>query len=183
MQPLYDAIMSLGRSADDARHGGWICGALGSYTGPKCVNGLVTMHLTWPTKFYNNGPVAIANPQLLGEVTYIENLPPDAREAGRIAGIALIKTRPTEYDKTVLALYDEGKGKVESLLSNPDQGSLGLLGNVLATINDIEEYDETAVLGATEAAAWFDRAFELLAAELPDPIEAEALRVSAPVAT
>lgn len=46
--PLYKALITLGRSYEDARAGGWICGSVWEQTlpgAPKCVNGLLTFHL------------------------------------------------------------------------------------------------------------------------------------------
>lgn len=191
MQALYSAIMALARSADDARKGGWLCGALGEGgNGPKCVNGLVTWNMTWPN-FYNaakefqldieGNRIVIEGNRIVdlkedfGKVTYIyaTDLSEREKEAGRIAGIALIKTRPQEWDELVISDCETTNElpKTMRLFENPDAcDDLVLLGDTLARINDVEDREGDQMLGPLSAAEWFERAFEVLIKELPDPL-------------
>ena len=172
MQPLYDAVMALARSASDARNGGWLCGALGSHTGPKCVNGLVTWNMTWP-RLYNDGlTFSPGVMSLYGGVHYLygDDLPKEKHEAARIAGVALIKTRPP-YDELIMRdLDDDGRSRMLELFAEPEMADDEFRGDTLALINDLATRDGEPLLSASDAAAWFDRACDLLAEQLPEPL-------------
>lgn len=161
MQVLYDAVMTLGRSYEDARSGGWLCGDLGHVDGPKCVNGLITFHLS----DHN-------------QVTYITRLR-SLREtaAARMAAVALVRVRPTEFDEQLLIEWDASEREsTRDALRNPDNATTQKLENILITINDLEDGTEDSwLLDATTASAWFERAFDLLAQDLPDPLPSESL--------
>lgn len=158
MQALYSALVALGKSYEDARSGGWICGtilALDDYRGevagaPKCINGLVTFHLGEYPCYLTELEQASSN-----------------REAGKIAGAALIKTRPVELETEIFG--ENPTEAMKELLRNPDEAELLAIENTLISIND------SPLMDAKTASAWFERAFDLLAVRLPDPIESEPL--------
>lgn len=158
---LYDAIIILGRSARDAANGGWICGMLseGGDTGPKCVNGLLTWHLG-PNRLGVQEPLYITN----------DDLTDAQREAALLAGRALLKTAPVEVDDYLVPFTDK----------EIDLMSAGSVENRLVEINDAETDENIPVLNSVLAAAWFNRALDLLAQQLPDP---DVLTVNEIVAT
>lgn len=153
---LYDAIIALDRSARDATNGGWICGMLfdTTFDGPKCVNGLITWHLG-ENRLGAREPCYITN----GDMT------DEQREAALIAGRALLKTVPEEVLEHVGFEYND---------EEIDVMGPGCVENRLIDINDVEVYDDdlkrdTPVLNGMLAAAWFNRALELLAQQMPEP--------------
>lgn len=164
MQALYSAIIALGRSATDARRGGWLCGGLGDPgVGPKCVNGLITWHL------------GATYPVYLHALERMED-----RKAASLAGRALLRTTPVEALKMMGECGDYGATlqKIAAL----DGLSDSAVASLLATINDMrvgenddferELDDLEPLLNGETAAAWFERALDLLAKQLPEPIPA-----------
>lgn len=159
MQRLYDAIMALGRSADDARGGGWICGELGARSGPKCVNGLVTWHLG------SDRPTYLAQMES-----------PEGRESAIIAGRALLRCVPNEVVEEMSKQQDNYS---ESLRNLREQDSLkdAKVEDVLVSINDLREtpaseFDDEGppFLNGESAAQWFLAGLDQLATQLPKPI-------------
>ncbi len=185
MQALYSAVMALARSAEDARRGGWICQDLGRRDTPKCVNGLVTWNITWPTVYNQHqtdvhlfgGDYWDLSFRLgYGKVKYIYDLKDEeGGEAALLAGQALLKTCPSWGRQLIIDNFEdvedvEFEAKLNAMFADPDSSTdVGLLGDSLAMINDATD-GVGPLLGAADAAAWFDRACDLLAERLPDPL-------------
>lgn len=146
-QHLYDAIMTLGRSAQDAANGGWTCGELGWSSGPKCVNGLITWHLGAKHACY---------------ITEDMKLSKNQQQAALIAARALAETAPSEVVPYLGRKWSGTDLRSWPLLPVDD------LEDLLVAINDAET--DEPVLNSEMAAAWFSRAMDLLAQQLPDPL-------------
>lgn len=167
MQQLYDAIMTLGRSASDARNGGWVCEEIGTAHSPKCVNGLITWHLGWIC------------PQYITQMFVEPKVQAAETAAALLAGRALLRTIPEGARELA-----EERGW---LLDDPDTKTDKGVEDDLVEINDLNigtgEYDENGdeymepFLNYEQAAEWFERALDLLAKDLPDPIPATPLIV------
>lgn len=154
MQDLYKALIALGKSYEDAHSGGWICGALCDVERPKhpkCINGL----LTWHT---------------VGVASYISSVNTEYAKALHMAAVALIKTSPENVREEIM--FNAGEITKQTLIS-PEDAAMAHLENLLIEINDQDDPITTEPLLTSEmAAAWFERAFDLLAQELPEPISA-----------
>jgi hypothetical protein len=152
---LYRALIALGKSYEDARSGGWICGTLYDFDpghAKHCANGLLTWHMIGDARYI--GPASDDEPQYA--------------EALRMAAVALVKTAPENVREQILA--DAGERRKRNLLF-PENALMGNLENTLIDINDAADPVTCEPLLTEEmAAAWFERAFDLLAKELPAPV-------------
>ena len=162
VQNLYRAVMILGRSMEDIKGYGWICGTIGDHIGgPKCANGILTVSAGVS---HHKRPLYI----------YSDEVPLEMREPLVVAAHALIQNAPAE----VLAEFP-----LISTIPPREWHSLVKLGDQLVNINDAavptEEHDEDGeaiyrkILNRELAYAWFERAFDKLAEQLPEPIPAE----------
>lgn len=152
MQALYSALVALGKSYEDARSGGWNHSLLCDFEDerqPKCANGL----LTW---------------NMYGGIDYIGLARARHTDALRLAAVALIKTAPEDVREQIIANFS-GDRSIRRLL-DPASASLQDLENCLIEINDQHDSDGEPLLTGETASAWFERAFDLLAQELPEPI-------------
>ena len=84
--------------------------------------------------------------------------------------MALIKRRPP-YDELIMRdLDDDGRSRMLELFAEPEMADDEFRGDTLALINDLATRDGEPLLSASDAAAWFDRACDLLAEQLPEPL-------------
>mgnify|MGYP003576766578 CR=1 FL=1 len=160
MHDLYNGVMILGRSLTDIKTWGWACGTLGERSkGPKCVNGILTVS------------AGASVPVYIGQM-------PGSREPLRLAAVALLQTAPADIVKRILdAAATDYKGEdAEDIkpflhaLKHPEHcANMDTLGSVLARIND-DANEDGDTLDKWTAAAWFERALDKLAEQLPDPL-------------
>lgn len=167
--PLYSAIIALGRMMDDVRSFGWACGTLGSRVGPKCVNGGLTMAFGATFPCY---------------ISVLIEEQPKRREAVRLASVALVKSIDNPLRQRLAAhykKYEDAKATVigERLLDglvHPELASIETLEALMYHAND-EYIDELLpYLDQENVLAWYNRAQDLLAEDLlpPAPLMSEA---------
>lgn len=193
MQTIANAIIALGRSLADIRANLWLCGALATEDnpshGPKCANGLLTMHLGHVRRERYDGRRYEWNYGYLNEL--MDNT---SREAARRAAVALVKAAQ-QHDPTLIYEADSKTGDpgVREALAAPETADLDSLAGAIAMINDVG-YDEDqygdggsteAGMGPDGAARWFSDAIDILAQELPDPLPVLTVEeiLAAPVCT
>jgi hypothetical protein len=171
MSVLYDAVMILGRSDTVIDRTGWLCGSLGHTDGPKCVNGVLTVASGSKDACYIYGAIA------------------HNKEALRMAGATLVRTTPVSIEQleATTSMRDDFQlpNSVYAVFESPEGCSLEHLGDTLALINDhynsAADYEEgNPYLNEDSAREWFDRAFDLLAQQLPTPLPAPAVTFGAP---
>ena len=183
MHDLYAAVEILGRSVDDVDRFGWGHCTLGQTPSDmKCVNGTLSIATSNTFGFSMGKP-------LYAYATARQHT--ETREPLRIAQIALLRTVPQDIAK--VALDGEWNENVSAMLAKYEAGTLDLderiefdewLGSRLVEINDeatkpvltmvggkpVTIKKSVALLGKDEARAWYMRALDLLAKELPEPL-------------
>lgn len=175
MNDLYEAVMILGRSVEDINNYGWLCGALGDKRdAPKCVNGVLTVsaamsdHKPWeyivPKYIYSLDVEPMREPLWLASVALLETVPPNCRTLVSRDMNSWADDDP-ENEKTV----ESARRNLAALAHPRNEQNMQLIGDLLASINDVED-EHGPVLTRESAAAWFEAAFDHLAAELPKPI-------------
>jgi hypothetical protein len=164
MNNLYEAVMIVGRSIEEIDRTGWTCGALGVKNTPRCANALLS----------------VSSERRMPEYIYdAARRAPETAMPLRLAAKALFETAPEEAMKVVRKAWDEdpdGYWEFEKAFNDPLNGDLGYIGDGLAQINDADHIDsgsEVPILTTKTARAWFQRAFDKLAEELPEPIPAD----------
>lgn len=148
MNHLYEAVIIAGRSQEITELGGWTCGHIGCSTGPKCVNGIVSI------------AAGAEYPE------YIYDMPDELHPALCLVAMALIENTPAE----VLKHY------VPEGYEWDNVGNLGdhlvSINDTRVKNNEVDECGDPIyepVLNKKLAVGWFKAAFETLASQLPEP--------------
>lgn len=166
MHDLYNGVIVLGRSITMIDRTGWECGSLGTQFGPKCVNGIVSMSGgTLYPKYIDEVPGEMHGPVRLAAVALIETCPSEIREAWLTAWALRISEAAEGTDEN-----DQLKKLLRILQEPQTEQDLGELGNMLALLNDRYTRGGCPILNKDSARAWFERAFDKLAAQLPEPL-------------
>ena len=169
--PLYEAVIAVGRMAEDVRKFGWACGTLGQSHGPKCVNGGLTMAFGAVVPYY---------------IDEWAQRRPENREAIKLASVALVQTldETLKYRlaKHCKEIEEDGRCSENDAnsareliagLARPEEVSdLVVLESILFQANDEEEDGRPSYLDVQSVLAWYERAQDKLAEGLPEPIPA-----------
>lgn len=164
--PLYEAVIAVGRMAEDVRKYGWACGMLGNQRGPKCVNGGLTIAM------------GAHCPRYISEYAHSNR---EIAPAIRLASVALIQTLDEDLKARLSRRFkrssDVGDRKLaralHAALTRPqDEHTFETLESVLFQANDESRDTLEPYLDAKSVLAWYERAQDKLAEGLPEPIPA-----------
>lgn len=168
---LYRAVELLGRAITSIRTEGWMHGTLGYPGEPKCANGLLTA-------------ASGGYPENITGCVWRDEAPL------KLAAVTLIEASPFSPDEVIQRVNDflnQDEGQRAALVEPSTTMATRSLAVALIAINDHRkpiyrltpegEIADFTILGwgdnalnRADAEAWFERAFDALAAQLPEPL-------------